>query len=356
MREAPDNRNAHEEQGRGGVVDWSNERYVRLYTRDTDDWLALTWQAKAAFPLILRKVDRSGFLATKRGAIGIAAQTGLPIDVCEVAVEDLLRDGCMIEADGGFLLRNYIQAQEAIASGAQRSREHRERVRDRRTERTVSEQNVSGPERNVPEPQRGETSRNSVPSRAVPYQAVSNSKAAADETNFALHIDLEDDPPEPEPRKLTPAQELVVAANRATEDKFGPQTRPLLPNSHGAVELTELVTNAHIPLDFAKQSIVRQVQGLREPVKTMKYFWKGIDHDFASFNANRAASAAPKILPLDRKGGERAPAGSAPIRPEDEGVLCFACRTKETETKRGRLQPKHRPDCPVSGAIAQVGQ
>lgn len=41
-------------------LDWSNERYARLYTRDSVPWLVLPWQARALYPQILRLADANG--------------------------------------------------------------------------------------------------------------------------------------------------------------------------------------------------------------------------------------------------------------------------------------------------------
>lgn len=110
-------------------LDWSNERYVRLYTRDTDEWLVLPWQSRAVWPLLLRKVDRSGVLPAKLGARGVAVLIGLPVDVVEPGIAGLLDDGCLVAADGGYLVPNFIAAQESSSSDAQRKRDSRERRR-----------------------------------------------------------------------------------------------------------------------------------------------------------------------------------------------------------------------------------
>jgi len=108
---------------------WEDERYVRLYTRDTAEWACWCWQAKALFPLLLRKLDRSGVLATRLGARGIAALTGLPLEVVEPGIKDLLGDGCITEHQLGYCAPNFLAAQEALSSGAKRQRESRERRR-----------------------------------------------------------------------------------------------------------------------------------------------------------------------------------------------------------------------------------
>lgn len=159
-------------------MDWENERYVRLYVRDTDDWLALTWQARAMFPLMLRKVDRSGILHTRRGVVGIAAQTGLPLDVCEAGLPDLLRDGSVTKCDAGYLFPNYLAAQEARQSDKQRAKEARARRRDlaiiESQNGTAASQDVTRESQDVTEPSHGVTRRHSsraVPSHAVPSHA-----------------------------------------------------------------------------------------------------------------------------------------------------------------------------------------
>lgn len=111
-------------------MDWSSERYVRLYTRDTPEWLCLPWQSRALWPLLLRKSDRAGVIATKLGAKGIAVLCGLPFDVTETGLAGLVEDGCIRTHQLGFVIPNFIEAQEARMDGAERQRKHREARRD----------------------------------------------------------------------------------------------------------------------------------------------------------------------------------------------------------------------------------
>lgn len=110
-------------------MDWANERYVRVYTRDTDDWLVLSWDAKAVWLAMMRKFDRAGVLETKRGARGVAALIGAPIDVVERGLPELLHDGCVVEHGLGYAARNFIEAQETPQSDKQRAKNSRERRR-----------------------------------------------------------------------------------------------------------------------------------------------------------------------------------------------------------------------------------
>lgn len=111
-------------------MDWANERYVRVYVRDTDDWLVMSWEARALWLFIMRKVDRSGVLETKRGAVGVAAITGMPVKRVEAALAELLEDGCLRDHPSGYVARNFIEAQETAQSDQQRKRESRARRRE----------------------------------------------------------------------------------------------------------------------------------------------------------------------------------------------------------------------------------
>lgn len=112
---------------------WEDERYVRVYTRDTAEWLALGWKAQALLVLLLRKADRAGIIQTgKAGVRGVAALAGMPLEVVQEALPVLLDDGCLRAMDGGgYVFPNFLAAQEARSSDAQRKREQRARDRDK---------------------------------------------------------------------------------------------------------------------------------------------------------------------------------------------------------------------------------
>lgn len=112
-------------------MDWSNEKYVRFYTRDTVAWLALAWQARALLPNLMRKLDRAGTLDLGRhGVRGLAALVALPVEVVEPGLASLLEDGCIEQHGAVLVMPNFIEAQEAAASDALRARESRARRRD----------------------------------------------------------------------------------------------------------------------------------------------------------------------------------------------------------------------------------
>lgn len=117
-------------------MDWSNERYVRVYTRDTTTWKLMDWRGRTVLSLLIRKVDRAGVLDVGHdGVLGLAAVLELPLDIVEAGIDQLTtsRAGMPTVVDTGtaYVLPNFLEAQEAPASDPQRKRESRARRRDR---------------------------------------------------------------------------------------------------------------------------------------------------------------------------------------------------------------------------------
>ncbi|MCC6610172.1 MAG: hypothetical protein IT515_10955 [Burkholderiales bacterium] len=116
---------------------WDDERYVRLYTRDTANWTSWPWQARALLPLLMRKVDRAGLLHVGRTKVNamVAAMVALPVEVVTVGMAALTEhepgdEPTVRVADGVLCLVSFMAAQEARMSDAARQRESRERARD----------------------------------------------------------------------------------------------------------------------------------------------------------------------------------------------------------------------------------
>jgi hypothetical protein len=115
-------------------VDWENERYVRLYVRDTVTWKLLPWEAQAVFPNLLRKLDRAGVLnlggVTPAEAVAAALDGKWPLDVVAAGVTALFRHGVVEWSDNSIVAPNFLEAQECTSSTAQRKRESRAKRRD----------------------------------------------------------------------------------------------------------------------------------------------------------------------------------------------------------------------------------
>ncbi len=109
-------------------LDWSNERYVRLY-RPSVDHRALCWQARAIWPLLLQEADGAGVLGARKGVAALARAIDVPAEVVEAGISDLLDDGCLVAIPGGYCIRNYVEAQTATMTD--NSRKARQREHDR---------------------------------------------------------------------------------------------------------------------------------------------------------------------------------------------------------------------------------
>ncbi len=109
-------------------MDWDNEPWVKLYTRDTGDRLEAGWEANAVFDSMLRKCSRSGIIDA-RSARGLSASLRIPADVVERAVVILQELNMVQVTEMGYLLPSFLKAQEARTSNAQRQRDFREKER-----------------------------------------------------------------------------------------------------------------------------------------------------------------------------------------------------------------------------------
>jgi len=113
----------------GVVVNWSDERYVRLFTRDTVTWLRWSFETRAVFCLLLRKVDRSGVLETGRDdkAEALALTLMAPIEACRKALSELMACGTVAASDTSLVIPRFIEAQECRMSDKARQKESREK-------------------------------------------------------------------------------------------------------------------------------------------------------------------------------------------------------------------------------------
>lgn len=112
-------------------MNWSDERYVRLYTRDTVEWLSWSWQARAVFQALMRKVDRAGCLDLPSDPVkatrGLSRMLDMPGEVIDDHLPELLESGAVIRGDVGLVVRNFVDAQESVTSHAERQRRYKER-------------------------------------------------------------------------------------------------------------------------------------------------------------------------------------------------------------------------------------
>lgn len=112
-------------------MNWEDERYVRVYVRDTVTWKLIGWQGRCLLPLLLRKADRSGCVDTDgAGAEGVAALVDIPLDVASPGLDALLARGVVLSRGDVLVFPKFMAAQDAKQSDKMRAAESRARRRE----------------------------------------------------------------------------------------------------------------------------------------------------------------------------------------------------------------------------------
>ena len=96
-------------------MNWSDERYVKLYTRQTATWRMWPWQARCVFPLLLQVSDGAGLIdvGARDPITALAVLVMVPREVVEAGVSALLEDGTLEVVSAGYLVPKFLEAQEA---------------------------------------------------------------------------------------------------------------------------------------------------------------------------------------------------------------------------------------------------
>jgi hypothetical protein len=109
-------------------VNFEDEHYVRLYTRDTKTWLKWGWEGQCVFMQLMRRMDKAGVLDDVEDACeDVALLTGMPVAVVEIGLPKILKSGAVEHVGNRLVVPNYIDAQTAARSDKLRARESRER-------------------------------------------------------------------------------------------------------------------------------------------------------------------------------------------------------------------------------------
>lgn len=110
-------------------MNFEDERYVRVYTRKTVTTKLLGWDGRMCLHALLLEVDRAGVLDLEGldPAEALAAVADLPLDHAQTGMAKLLARKVVVVTNGVLFVPNFIRAQEAKQSDAQRQRESRAR-------------------------------------------------------------------------------------------------------------------------------------------------------------------------------------------------------------------------------------
>lgn len=117
-------------------LNWGDERYVRLFTRDTASWKKLSWRARGLYALLRRTADRAGVIDDLDDREAVAAQVDAREDRPGVsaALDELVAGGWVEEhvVPKGLrlVIPEFIESEETQTLPAARQRTLRERRRD----------------------------------------------------------------------------------------------------------------------------------------------------------------------------------------------------------------------------------
>ena len=124
------------------AIDWANEPFVRLYKRETDEDLLLSWEARAVWHEVLKHCDQSGRLDTRRGVRGLAALIKVPVEVVERSLPELIEDGRIRSVpETGIIVPNYVEAN--FTPSSDNARQAESRLRRRHVALTASNRGVT---------------------------------------------------------------------------------------------------------------------------------------------------------------------------------------------------------------------
>jgi hypothetical protein len=111
---------------------YEDEPFIKVYTRDTIDFLGLSYEARTLCVYLARYVDRAGILRVgKNGLRGVAVAVRADWDKIAAPLQELIDDGRVrfLPEKGALLIPNHIEMQSASASDPARQRKSRETAR-----------------------------------------------------------------------------------------------------------------------------------------------------------------------------------------------------------------------------------
>ena len=119
-------------------MNFDDERFVKIFTRDTVTWKLLGWEGRCVLLMLLRKVDRAGCVDLASGIEGLSLLLDLPEEVTERGFAACLRRGCVTQRDDIAVVPNFVRAQDSRQTDRVRQGESRARRRDSGTVRGAS--------------------------------------------------------------------------------------------------------------------------------------------------------------------------------------------------------------------------
>lgn len=113
-------------------MNFEEEDYIRVYTRDTATWNALGWDGQCVLLQTMRKVGRrTGVfeVGTLDPVEALSFALRAPVKTVRVGLERMVSLGVAVVADGKIVLPKFLKAQWARRTDAARKRESRDSQR-----------------------------------------------------------------------------------------------------------------------------------------------------------------------------------------------------------------------------------
>ena len=112
-------------------MNWCDEKYVKLFTRNTATWCMWPWQARCVLPLLIRASNYAGLVDVggKDPIQGLAVLMMVPREVVAPALEAMLEDGTVEVVKSGYLIPKYLEAQESTKTARLKKSDQRDRER-----------------------------------------------------------------------------------------------------------------------------------------------------------------------------------------------------------------------------------
>lgn len=113
-------------------MNYEDERYVRFFTRDTVTWRSWTWEARAVWGLLLRKVSKAGVLDVGRTdpVEALALILEVPLEVAARCLPQWLRTESIETHPAALVIPRFLHAQNVRMSDRARKQHSREAERD----------------------------------------------------------------------------------------------------------------------------------------------------------------------------------------------------------------------------------
>lgn len=111
-------------------MNFDDERFVKIYPRNTTNWKLLGWEGRCVLMMLLREVDRAGCLDIEGGMEGLALLLDLPPDVTERGFASCVKRGSVVQNGNTAIIPNFVKAQEARQTDRVRQAESRARRRE----------------------------------------------------------------------------------------------------------------------------------------------------------------------------------------------------------------------------------